>query len=233
MRKKYLGRFILRVLVLGVCVGLYFGMPDCFDVLDGYQFFKGFSILHLLWAVWMLDMILKFFPTKGILALGALKHLRGKYVPSQKACSQEKLIHYTKESNRKAFYILVVWCLLGLAIGIFAKIGVLKSVELFLISVLFYVCDLICVLFWCPFRVWFMKNRCCTTCRIFNWDHMMMFTPMIFVKGFYGISLVVCGVFVMLVWEIRVRRTPERFYELTNDSLKCKKCTDRLCGKKF
>ena len=49
-----------------------------------------------------------------------------------------------------------------LVLGVFYYRGILNASLLFLISVAFYVCDLICVLIWCPFRL-IMKNRCCTT----------------------------------------------------------------------
>lgn len=47
-------------------------------------------------------------------------------------------------------------------------------------------------------------NKCCTTCRIFNWDHLMMFTPMLFVKGFSSYSLILVAISVFAVWEICV-----------------------------
>lgn len=78
--------------------------------------------------------------------------------------------------------MFILWCLLIAAIGLLHRFGVIDRTALFMISVLFYVCDLICVLIWCPFRL-IMKNRCCTTCRIFNWDHLMMFSPLIFMAA--------------------------------------------------
>ena len=97
-----------------------------------------------------------------------------------------------------------------------------------MISIFFYVCDLICVLVWCPFRL-LMKNKCCTTCRIFNWDHLMMFAPLIFIGGFFATSLVIMAIIAWLVWEVAVMIYPERFSELTNEALKCSECTDKLC----
>ena len=82
-RKKYIGRLIFRIIVLILCFIRVVCKPDSFDMLNGMNFFTSPDILHVLWIIWMLDMILKFFPTKGILALGALKHLRGKDVPSR------------------------------------------------------------------------------------------------------------------------------------------------------
>jgi hypothetical protein len=84
------------------------------------------------------------------------------------------------------------------------------------------------VLIWCPFRL-IMKNKCCTTCRIFNWDHLMMFTPMMFVISFYSLSLLAMSVVAFVVWELCVLIFPERFWEYSNSSLKCSECTDKLC----
>ena len=106
--------------------------------------------------------------------------------------------------------------------------GVIDKVTLFMISVFFYVCDLICVLIWCPFRL-IMKNRCCTTCRIFNWDHLMMFSPLIFMGGFFASSLVILSAVAWLVWELCVMMYPERFWDHSNAALQCCECTDKLC----
>ena len=110
-------------------------------------------------------------------------------------------------------------------------LDVIGRAEIFLICMFFYVCDLICVLFWCPFRVFLMKNRCCTTCRIFNWDHIMMFVPFVFSGGFYGLSLFAMSALVFAVWEAAFHLHPERFWERTNASLRCSQCSDVLCGR--
>ena len=118
--------------------------------------------------------------------------------------------------------------MLTLIIGILYYNDVINQIGLFIISVFFYVCDLICVLVWCPFRL-IMKNKCCTTCRIFNWDHLMMFSPLIFCGGFFAISLVIIAFLAWLIWELSILRYPERFAEMTNIALRCSKCTDKLC----
>lgn len=231
MRKKYFGRFWFRVFVFCAAIWLYFVSPGSFRVLEADNFIKEFSEFHILWIIWILDMVLKLFPIKGTLALGALKHLKAYYVPTDRTVNIQKAEQYQKENHKRALIVFGVWSLLGIALGVLWKTGVLGTKELFWVSVFFYVCDLICVLMWCPFRVWFLKNRCCTTCRIFNWDHFMMFTPLVFVDSFYCKSLFYCGLLVMLIWEYRIHRYPERFYEGTNEALKCRNCTDHLCGR--
>ena len=123
---------------------------------------------------------------------------------------------------------MLIWAALIAAIGAAFRTGLMGQRGVFFTSVIFYVCDLICVLIWCPFRL-ILKNRCCTTCRIFNWDHLMMFTPFIFIWGFYTTSLLIMSVLVWLVWEYCVYRYPERFWEYSNKALKCSSCTDKLC----
>ena len=123
---------------------------------------------------------------------------------------------------------MLIWILLISALGVLYYTDIINKLWLFMISVFFYVCDLICVLIWCPFRL-IMKNKCCTTCRIFNWDHLMMFSPLIFVGGFFAISLVALAVLAWLIWELCVLLYPERFWEMTNLSLQCCECTDKLC----
>ena len=88
---------------------------------------------------------------------------------------------------------------------------------------------MVCVLFFCPYQVLFLKNRCCTTCRIYNWDYFMMCTPLIFVPHFFTWGLLALSVIILLKWEITALKFPERFCENTNDCLSCKNCQDKLC----
>ena len=229
MWKKYMVRFVGRILILAAAVLLYIFHPASFSVLDGMNFFRQFSILHLLWLLWMVDMILQLVPARGYLALGSQKHLachfQSAHVPEDAV-----LRAFVNSSDRGALKVGCIWLVLTAVLGALYIIDVLSAPILLLISILFFLCDLICVLFWCPFRVFLMKNRCCTTCRIFNWDHLMMFSFLVFVPGFYTLSLFFASVVVVLVWEIRFHRHPERFWDRTNRALRCSSCTDKLCA---
>ena len=230
MRKVYMGRFVGRCLALVAVTFLMFTAPEQFDVLEKGGFFQKLSLLHLLLAVWLVDMLTQLVPaTKAVVALGSqksfLKHFRPEIPPITAHSLRERMVRATK----RAYIVFVIWAILIAALGILYGKKIIGDLGLFWISCLFYVCDLICVLFWCPFRHFIMKNRCCTTCRIFNWDHLMMFTPLIYVGGFYCTSLVVLSIVVFLVWEWTALRHPERFDEGTNQALKCAECTDRLC----
>lgn len=227
IRKKYLVRLVCRCLVLLCALALYIINFEPHNILRGFDFFRKFSWLHLLWAIWMLDMLSQLVPAKNI-ALGSHKVFHHRFKPVLERISKDTIKAYVKTTTQSAYRVMLLWLGLIAALGILHHLQILEDAHLFLVSVLFYVCDLICVLIWCPFRL-IMKNKCCTTCRIFNWDHLMMFTPMLFVKGFFSISLILMSVIVWCAWELCVLIYPERFWEKSNAALKCSECTDKLC----
>ena len=227
-RKRYVFRLVCRCIVLVLCFVLYALRPEEFEVLGGWSFFRELSWLHLLWLVWAVDTIQQIVPIKNKLPLGSMKLFASRFKPIRDRVNYEALRDYIIATTKSAYKVFLIWCA-GLAvIGVLYYGGVLNRAGLFLISVLFYVCDLICVLIWCPFRL-LMRTRCCTTCRIFNWDHLMMFTPMIFMGGFYAVSLLSLAFLAWLVWEVCIMMYPERFWDKSNAALKCSECTDKLC----
>ncbi len=232
MRKKYMARFYLRVLVLIAAILLYVRDSNIFSIIEPGRFFSKLSPVHLLWGAWIGDMVFKLIPPKGTIALGATKQCSAYYRPAAKPHNDQKLRQHLRTQNIRVLPIFLIWTVLGIVTTILKRSELLGSAELFLVSVCFYVCDLICVLFWCPFRVFFMQNRCCTTCRIFNWDHLMMTTPLIGINSLFSWSLVGGSILVFLIWEYRLLRYPHRFYEGTNTALRCINCTDLLCGRR-
>ena len=86
--------------------------------------------------------------------------------------------------------------------------------------------------FFCPFQTWFMKNKCCGSCRIYNWDYAMMVTPLAFIPNIVTVSLFVMALTLLVFWEIAVYRYPERFSPATNGSLRCANCPEKLCHHK-
>lgn len=227
-RKMYFVRLFCRIAVLVFAILLYVFAKEQFFVLDGFNFFKKFSILHLLWFVWMLDMIFQLIPIKAHISIGSQKVFQSLFRPIKEKIHYKNLKKHILDTTASAYKVMLLWAALTLIIGALYIGGIIDKEFVLLISVFFYVCDLICVLIWCPFRL-IMKNKCCTTCRIFNWDHLMMFSPLIFVKSFYSWSLFFFSVIVWLVWEICVFTYPERFWENSNMALKCSECTDKLC----
>jgi len=228
VRKVYIARLVGRCFIFTLCILMYIWKRDELKILQGLNFFKELSVLHLLWGIWVIDMFCQLVPVKSHISLGSQKLFKERFRPITEKINYHALRNHVISTTKSAYKVFILWILLLAVIGILYYANQIDDSLLFMISAAFYVCDLICVLIWCPFRL-IMKNRCCTTCRIFNWDHLMMFTPMIFVRGFYSFSLLLMAFAVWLVWELCVMMYPERFWEQTNEALKCSQCTDKLC----
>ena len=227
-RKVYFARLFGRICILLACVYQYFRDKSAFDVAFGTGFFQKPSLLHLLWGIWLVDMLQQLIPAKGYISLGSQKHFLSRFKPIKDKINLPGLRKHIATATRAAYQVMLIWvAFIGLIAGAYFA-GLLDKAALFLVAVFFYVCDLICVLVWCPFRLT-MGNRCCTTCRIFNWDHLMMFSPLIFMGGFYAVSLVIPAALSWLLWEVMVLMHPERFWDRTNAALRCASCTDKLC----
>ena len=228
MRKRYALRLAgrLAILLLGILFCIF--APEQFDVLQGWNFFTQPSLLHLLWGIWVIDMAAQLFPLRASISLGSQKLWQMRFRPLKEKFSVDALKQHILTTTRAAYKVMLVWIALIAVIGMLHHAGLLSDIALFMTTVLFYVCDLICVLIWCPFRL-MMGNRCCTTCRIFNWDHLMMFSPLLFFPSAYCWSLLLLSILAWLVWELAIFLHPERFWEGANAALTCASCTDKLC----
>ena len=227
-RKVYILRLIGRCVILVIACYLWVIKPEYFSVIDGFGFFKKLSPLHILWIIWIIDMIFQLVPVKHYISLGSQKLFKIKFKPIREKINHAALREYVISTTKSAYKVFIIWVVLLTVIGLLHYFGVIDNSVLFMISVFFYVCDLICVLIWCPFRL-IMKNRCCTTCRIFNWDHLMMFSPMLFINSFFARSLCALALLAWIAWEVAILIYPERFWEHSNEALKCANCTDKLC----
>lgn len=177
-----------------------------------------------IWIVFAVEMALRFFPSK-LESMGCQKVFARNYKPAVNAGQCPK-------DGKSTLMVALAWILLNGAIAAVYAIGWIDKGILVLVSLAYSVCDMICILFFCPFQEWFMKNKCCGTCRIYNWDFAMMFTPLIFVGGFWSWSLVALSLGLLVNWEVRYRMHPEWFYEQTNQSLVCINCQEKLCRHK-
>ena len=230
-RKRYFLRLIGRILILLICGALCFLWPEGFSILDGMNFFGTLSPFHLLWAIWVLDMILQIIPIKNKLPLGSMKLFASRFRPIRDKINYPALRAYVISTTKAAYKVMLLWLALLAVIAALYFTGLIGKMMLFMISVAFYVCDLICVLIWCPFRL-IMKNKCCTSCRIYNWDYAMMFTPLLVVPHFVTWSLLAIALLLLIRWGMTFRLYPERFSETTNACLACKNCNERLCQHK-
>ncbi len=181
-------------------------------------------ILWLAWTVYVFEMIMRFFPNRHE-SPGCQKQFAKNYIKS----GETDIII---PDNNSTLLIALLWIIFNGIFGALHMAGILDDGFMLLLSGLYSICDIICILFFCPFQSWFMKNKCCSVCRIYNWDYAMMFTPLFFVRRFYSWSLLALSVGLMIRWEISFFRHPEFFSENTNEYLHCSNCTEKLCSHK-
>ena len=178
-------------------------------------------IIYITWAVFALEMIMRFFPSKYE-SPGCQKQFARNYIKSGST-------DISIPDNNAAVLVALIWIVFNGIFGALYMADVLDDGIMILLCSAYSICDIVCILFFCPFQSWFMKNKCCSSCRIYNWDYAMMFTPLFFVRKSYTWSLLALSVALLIRWEITFYLHPERFSENTNNYLKCANCSEKLC----
>ena len=183
-----------------------------------------YLVLGIIWIVYAIEMLLRFFPSR-LESMGCQKQFKRNFKPK----GETKPYWH---SWKRTFAVTAAWLALNGLFGFLYLFGIIDAGILILISLAYGICDMICILFFCPFQTWFMKNRCCTECRIYNWDFAMMFTPFIFIPHLYTWSLLAMSIAILLRWEITLKVHPERFSAKTNACVSCQYCEEKLCRHK-
>lgn len=227
-RKVYIFRLVMRCLISAASVLVIFFFPSQLSILSGWSFFREFSVFHILWLLWMVDMALKLTPKRGYMTLGSQKQFGKFYIEAKNGYDRDELRKYIRAANKRAVLVMIGWLLLNVIPAVLRFLNYIDEKWLLIVTLFYYISDLICVLIWCPFRI-AMGNRCCTTCRIYNWDHFFMFTPMILIPSFFSLSLFAAGLAVWIIWEATLIVHPERFWERSNAAIRCVNCTDKVC----
>ena len=182
------------------------------------------AILYICWAVFVIEMILRFFPSKYE-SPGCQKQFARNYI---KTGNTDLLI----PDNNATVLIALVWIVFNGIFGALYMEGILDDGIMILLCSVYSVCDIVCILFFCPFQTFILKNRCCTDCRIYNWDYAMMFTPFLFLPHLYTWSLLGMSLILLARWEITYHLHPERFSIWTNAGMSCRTCKEKLCHHK-
>ena len=143
--------------------------------------------------------------------------------------SPQELLEFVKDQNARAWIVMLIWLVFNAIFGVLYLRGVMDEADLLMLTVFYFLSDYICILFFCPFQSFIMKNRCCVNCRIYDWGHFMMFTPMLFIRNFYSWSLFFTACIVLIKWEVIYARHPERFFYGSNRNLQCANCRDKIC----
>ncbi|MBQ7713605.1 MAG: hypothetical protein IJT71_01805 [Oscillospiraceae bacterium] len=225
MLRSYLVRFTVRALVL-LCVLVTF-LTDR----EQLDFTRNRALLHpinLLWLLFLVSFAFQLSP-KSRVSRGCLKQFPEHFDRIEAAVDGFRLRTRLERLDLGATRVALLWIALNLVFLVLYLRGVIGVPTLVLLATFYYLSDLICIIFYCPFQKLVMKNKCCVTCRIFAWGTIMIATPLLFVPHFWSWSLVALALVCTALWEVTYYRHPERFVEETNAFLVCENCTDRLC----
>lgn len=232
MMYRYYIKFLLRLTVFACVLFLYLTKKEWIMDILLHEFSLGvvefeLTPLHVLWAMFMGIMLLHLFPIRS-LSMALRKNKEENYVEVS-GYSEYELLKFVQDQNVKAWKIMLIWLSGNAVVGLLYLFKILDVADLLMLTVFYFLSDYICILFFCPFQTGIMKNKCCVNCRIYDWGHFMMFTPMLFIKNFYSWSLFFTSLVVLINWEIIYAKYPHRFWSGSNATLQCQNCKDKTC----
>jgi len=228
MFKRYMLRLLARLIIAGGIIYIYLFRRELLPAVFDFRPFTSFSLPQILWLLLMADMICHLLPRSALLLAGRKKLPRA-YCPPPRPIDRPALMAYSRRMNIRAARMMLLWLTGNAFFAILYFTRIIGPAELLLLWAAFFAGDMICMLFFCPFQKWLIKCRCCLDCRVADWGHFMMYTPLLFIKSFFSWSLFFTACLVLLHWEISCYRHPERFWPPGNKALQCGNCTDRLC----
>jgi hypothetical protein len=186
-----------------------------------------------MWAIWLIfvvEMLFRLIPNKSI-AMGARKHFSSSFKPANPVgeVKEGANLHKGVFLSVAGWFVITAAILIGLHF-----MGRLSPATVLILALVYSVFDVVFILFFCPFQRFFMRNFCCNSCRIHNWDYFFMFAPLLLFPSVFSVSLALISVAVIIRWEVALKKNPHFFKRETNGNLRCDSCTDKLCKfKKF
>lgn len=219
---------VFGFLALVVFIYMYICNPENLNFTSSKRWFG----VDIFWCVLFVDLLWRFIPGK-FHHIGQQKYLKCNFEPSksyeEKKGLTEKELQNKKKTDKRALNVALAYGLLNLLWFVLYFLGIFRPQELFGIMLLYFVGDMICVHWFCPFRTLFLKNRCCNVCRIYNWDSIMLVFPLLIVPCLYSWILGGIAVVYTIVWEVSYYKHPERFYGSSNARLNCDRCDHGMC----
>ncbi|MCL1845625.1 MAG: hypothetical protein FWF77_06960 [Defluviitaleaceae bacterium] len=218
-----MSKFIFRLGLLAVAVALNFIAPEVLD----FRVIFGMGVESaFLWAIWVMIFVMMLFriiPNK-FTTVGARKHFRGSYLEARKPADANPDMHKGAIKSALSWFGITAGVIL-----IFFGLGLLTPGVVVVLTIIYSLCDSTFVMFKCPFRLLYLKNRCCADCRIYNWDCMMMCAPLIVYPSVFSVSLFLLAAAIIVQWEIAQIKNPRFFSREFNANLRCENCNEKKC----
>ena len=136
-RGIYFLRLSGRVIIFLIAVLIYIFDREKFNIAEGLKFFREFSPLHLLWGLWMWDMVLQLIPVKAHISIGLQKVFESLFRPIKEKINYRNLKQYIKDTTASAYKVMVIWIVLTISISILYLRGAIDTGKMILISTFF------------------------------------------------------------------------------------------------
>jgi hypothetical protein len=211
----------MRIAVFAAAVVFYALDRESLSFGNGAAFFASRPWLLALWLLLMGQLTLHLFSNTR---LRQRRSVRGTL-----AADAETRAALAANANAGALKVAALWIACNAAIAALYYIRLIGRSELLLLTLFYFVCDLVAVLVFCPFSRFIMHNKCCMTCRIYDWGAIMAYTPMLAVPTFFSWTLAGMAALILIRWEVTYARRRELFFEYTCDALSCVRCRAHLC----
>ncbi|HPD88628.1 MAG TPA: hypothetical protein PLU75_04020 [Oscillospiraceae bacterium] len=224
----YMIRLVCRAMIFLAALIVYFTDKSILAGLVTSNFLSGFGLPQMLWILLMSGMILHLLP-KTFITMGGKKSRKSSYAVPEESFDVVDLHRFVQVMNVKAWTVMLIWLCFNSVFALLYLLDVIGEAEMVLLTFFYFLSDIVCMMVFCPFQTFVMKNRCCVNCRIFDWGHFMMYTPMLFIKSFFSWSLFFTACIVLIRWEYTYAAHPERFWHGSNSALRCENCKDKLC----
>ena len=153
----YMCRLVFRGLILLTAVYLYFAHKDILVSFVRDDFLKTFDWRHVLWIILMIGMIIHILPAKFI-TMGNRKSLPHTYTEPTAQYDTDELYRFVQIMNVKAWKVMLIWLCFNAVFATLYLLGVITDAEMILLTFLYFVSDMICILIFCPFQSLIMKN---------------------------------------------------------------------------
>lgn len=228
----YYGKAVLGIIAIAVFGYMYLQNPENLNFASAERWIG----VDVFWVILFVDLLWRFIPGK-FHHIGQQKYLKRNFTPSKSfeetgAFSEKELAHKRTMDKRGALALGVFFSMNAVWITLYI-LGIFRPQELFGLMLLYFIGDMICAFGICPFRMIFMRHRCCNVCRIYNWDSLMLVTPLILVPCVYSWTLGAIAIVYTIVWEVAYYKHPERFYSSSNTTLVCTNCKHGMCPYRY
>ena len=141
--KYYMFKFSIRISLFVGVFCLYLKKRDWLEEFMVQPFWHGFTLVHLIWFVFMYIMLTHLLPNKR-LSMAWRKAKESVFVPVE-GYDELELLKYVQKQNVAAWQVMLVWLCFNAIWGILYLVGILNAGDLLMLTVFYFLCDFICI----------------------------------------------------------------------------------------